>query len=152
MNAESIASVVFLNETEAAKVFKMGTTSFKAKCRCIGIKKWPYRRLTTLNKLYNDLKLDGREHAAMMHEINDFVAMIKKDFSLATGPWPDNILNIRRKIYKKRHKKTVADRVTTMEACKVDEEMHFMGLDAFPEQDLDLPYDFSVAYNLFSGL
>ena len=88
----------------------------------------------------------------MMHEINDFVAMIKKDFSLVTGPWPDNILNIRRKIYKKRHKKTVADRVTTMEACKVDEEMHVMGLDAFPEQDLDLPYDFCVAYNLFSGL
>jgi hypothetical protein len=76
-------------------------------------------------------KLDGREHAAMMHEINDFVAMIKKDFSLVTGPWPDNILNIRRKIYKKRHKKIVADRVTTMVACKVDEDMHFMGLDAF---------------------
>ena len=136
MNKETIASVVFLNESDAARVFKMGTTRFKVNCRRIGIKVWPYRKFTALKNLYNALKKDDLDHTAMMNEIESFVIMIKKDLSLATGPWPENILSIRSKTYKKRHKKTVADRVTTMEACKVDEEMHFMGLDAFPEQDL----------------
>ena len=33
MNKETIASVVFLSELDAAKAFKMGSTRFKATCR-----------------------------------------------------------------------------------------------------------------------
>lgn len=108
INTEAIASVVFLNEPDAARVFNMGTTRFKATCRRVGIKTWPYRRFAALRNLYNDLKKDGLEHIAMMNEIKSFAILIKKDLSLATGPWPENILSIRSKTYKKRHKKIIS--------------------------------------------
>jgi hypothetical protein len=140
MNKETIASVVFLSELDAAKAFKMGSTRFKATCRCIGIKKWPYRRLNALKNLYNELKKDDLEHTAMMHEIKNFVMMIKKDFSLVTGPWPSNILNIRSKIYKKRHKQVATDRII-IEAGKADEDIHDVCLDYLQSHDYDLAYD-----------
>ena len=44
-----------------------GEGRFKATCRCIGIKKWPYRRLTALKNLYNELKKDDLEHTGVFH-------------------------------------------------------------------------------------
>ena len=99
-----------------------------AECMLVLALKWPYRRLTALKNLYNELKKDDLEHTAMMHEIKNFVMMIKKDFSLVTGPWPSNILNIRSKIYKKRHKQVATDRII-IEAGKADEDIHDVCLD-----------------------
>ena len=151
LNKKTIASVVFLNELDAAKAFNMGSTRFKATCRCIGIKKWPYRRLTALKNLYNELKKDDLEHTAMMHEIKNFVMMIKKDFSLVTGPWPSNILNIRRKIYKKRHKagKIEAGKI---EAGNIEADKKKGVEDEGVCLDYLLHHDYDLAYDLFSQL
>jgi len=151
INTETIASVVFLNESDAARVFGMGTTRFKVNCRRIGITFWPHRRLTALKNLYNALKKDELDHTAGMNEIESFVRMIKKDLSLATAPWPKNILSIRRKIYKKRHKQIVSDRVT-IEADKKkgmegDEDIRDVCLD-----DYLLHHDYTLTYDLFSQL
>jgi hypothetical protein len=139
INAEAIASVVFLNEPDAARVFKMGTTRFKATCRRVGIKTWPYRRFAALKNLYNDLKKDGIEHIAMMNEIKSFARTIKKDLSLATGPWPENILSIRSKTYKKRHKKIIE--VGKNMGVEGDDDIHDVCLDYLLYHNCDTVYD-----------
>ena len=156
INTETITSVVFLNESDAARVFKMGTTRFKVNCRRIGIKVWPYRKFTALKNLYNALKKDDLDHTAMMNEIESFVIMIKKDLSLATAPWPQNILSIRRKIYKNRHKAAKIE-AAKIEAAKIEaakkkgvegeEDIRGVCLD-----DYLLHHDYDMAYDLFSQL
>jgi len=144
INAEAIASVVFLNEPDAARVFKMGTTRFKATCRRVGIKTWPYRRFAALKNLYNDLKKDGIEYIDMMKEIESFAMTIQKDLSLATGPWPENILSIRSKSYKKRHKKRHKKSIEVGKNMGVegDEDIHDMCcLDYVLHHNSDMVYD-----------
>jgi hypothetical protein len=156
INTETIASVLFLNESDAARVFKIGTTRFKVKCRRIGITIWPYRRLTALKNLYNTLKKDDQDHTAMMNEIESFVIMIKKDLSLATAPWPKNILSIRRKIYKKRHKagKIEAGKIEAgkIEAGKFEANKKKGVEDEGVCLDYLLHHDYDLAYDLFSQL
>ena len=146
INTETIASVVFLNESDAARVFKMGTTRFKINCRRIGIKVWPYRKFTALKNLYNALKKDDLDHTAMMNEIESFVIMIKKDLSLATAPWPQNILSIRRKIYKNRHKAAKIE-AAKKKGVEGEEDIRGVCLD-----DYLLHHDYDMAYDLFSQL
>jgi hypothetical protein len=82
--------------------------------------------------------------------------MIKKDLSLATAPWPKNILSIRRKIYKKRHKagKIEAGKIEAgkIEAGKIEADKKKGVEDEGVCLDYLLHHDYDLAYDLFSQL
>lgn len=54
---ESIAKYFYMPIAEAARELKVGLTFLKKRCRELGIRRWPHRKLMSLQALINNLKV-----------------------------------------------------------------------------------------------
>ena len=84
---------------EAAFKLGLGLTGLKAECRRLNIKHWPYRSITaTRNMLFaSNISL------ANMERIKAHLLMFETDL-LGTDMSPQWLMDLRRKVYKRRHK------------------------------------------------
>ena len=128
----ALMSVACLPIEDAAKVFNMGSTLFKAKCRHLGLTRWPYRKMASL-KLLND-RLAARLEWASARQHHELCAHLKlqmdevasfTELLMDTGmlDWPENILRIRQIAYKRHHATTKSEDETPKLEPLSDEEM-----------------------------
>ncbi|KAK1564957.1 hypothetical protein Q3G72_015603 [Acer saccharum] len=61
LSKSTISSFFYLPITQAAKELNVGLTFLKKRCRELGIRRWPHRKLMSLQTLINNLHDYGRE-------------------------------------------------------------------------------------------
>lgn len=57
LSKETISSYFYMPITQAAKELNIGLTLLKKRCRELGIQRWPYRKLMSLQKLIHNVKV-----------------------------------------------------------------------------------------------
>ena len=57
LTRENISQYFHMPIDQAAKKLKVGLTVLKKQCRDVGIQRWPYRKIISLEKLINDFQV-----------------------------------------------------------------------------------------------
>ncbi|XP_065859626.1 protein RKD1-like [Euphorbia lathyris] len=82
LTKEAISKYFYLPITQAAKQLNVGLTILKKRCRELGIKRWPHRKLMSLQTLINNVqemkKVEGEESEGKVKEAIKILEREKK--------------------------------------------------------------------------
>jgi hypothetical protein len=84
---------------KAAYKLGLGTTRLKAECRRLNIKHWPYRSITATRNMLNAPNISSKN----VERIKAHLLTFKTD-PLGTNISPQWLMDLRRQVYKRRHK------------------------------------------------
>ncbi|PPR88903.1 hypothetical protein GOBAR_AA31789 [Gossypium barbadense] len=80
LSREIISQYFYMPITKAAKELKVGLTLLKKRCRELGIRRWPHRKLMSLQTLTKNLQvLDGEEREGSEGKLTEAMEALRKE-------------------------------------------------------------------------
>ncbi|XP_017609297.1 protein RKD2-like [Gossypium arboreum] len=80
LSREIISQYFYMPITKAAKELKVGLTLLKKRCRELGIRRWPHRKLRSLQTLTKNLQvLDGEEREGSEGKLTEAMEALRKE-------------------------------------------------------------------------
>ncbi|XP_012483163.1 protein RKD2 [Gossypium raimondii] len=80
LSREIISQYFYMPITKAAKELKVGLTLLKKRCRELGIRRWPYRKLMSLQTLTKNLQvLDREEREGSEGKLREAMEALRKE-------------------------------------------------------------------------
>ncbi|XP_076925878.1 protein RKD1-like [Bidens hawaiensis] len=80
LSREMISKYFYMPITKAAKELNVGLTLLKKRCRELGIRRWPHRKLMSLQTLINNVQQLGEDSSeAAKHKMMEAVMLLEKE-------------------------------------------------------------------------
>ncbi|PWA47397.1 RWP-RK domain-containing protein [Artemisia annua] len=108
LNRDIISHYYHMPLHKAAKYLDVSLSAFKIRCRLVGIKCWPYRKLLSLEKLINyfQRKIGGAQTNEKMREIITMLREEKRQIQENPElPISNNTKRLRQRFFKATHRK-----------------------------------------------
>ncbi|KAH6824367.1 RWP-RK domain-containing protein [Perilla frutescens var. hirtella] len=80
LSRERISKYFYMPITEAAREMKVGLTFLKKRCRELGIRRWPHRKLMSLQYLIKNVKEMGKEQGEV--DMREALQMLEQEKTL----------------------------------------------------------------------
>ncbi|KAH6758441.1 RWP-RK domain-containing protein [Perilla frutescens var. frutescens] len=77
LSRERISKYFYMPITEAAREMKVGLTFLKKRCRELGIRRWPHRKLMSLQSLIKNVKEMGKEEGEV--DMREALRMLEQE-------------------------------------------------------------------------
>ncbi|XP_019153284.1 PREDICTED: protein RKD1-like [Ipomoea nil] len=66
LSKKTISNYFYMPINQAAKELNVGLTQLKKRCRMLGIRRWPHRKLNSLQTLINNVQKIGNSEGVVM--------------------------------------------------------------------------------------
>ncbi|EFH69274.1 RWP-RK domain-containing protein, partial [Arabidopsis lyrata subsp. lyrata] len=110
LSKETISLYFYMPITQAARELNIGLTLLKKRCRELGIKRWPHRKLMSLQKLISNVKeiekMEGEENEDRLRNALEKLEKEKKTIEkLPDLKFEDKTKRLRQACFKANHKR-----------------------------------------------
>ncbi|XP_040988953.1 protein RKD1-like [Juglans microcarpa x Juglans regia] len=110
LSRKTISQYFYMPITQAAKELNVGLTLLKKRCRELGIRRWPHRKLMSLQTLINNVQVlgkeEGEESEAKLREAIEILEREKKLLEeIPDMQLEDNTKRLRQACFKANYKK-----------------------------------------------
>ncbi|KAL9856930.1 Protein RKD1 [Arabidopsis thaliana] len=110
LSKETISLYFYMPITQAARELNIGLTLLKKRCRELGIKRWPHRKLMSLQKLISNVKelekMEGEENEDKLRNALEKLEKEKKTIEkLPDLKFEDKTKRLRQACFKANHKR-----------------------------------------------
>ncbi|WJX90016.1 hypothetical protein P8452_71959 [Trifolium repens] len=101
LSRNTISQYFYMPICQAAKELNVGLTYLKKRCRELGIRRWPHRKLNSLQTLINNVQEMGKDEGPLSDELRNEIEMLEKEKKLVEE-MPDIELKPRTKRLRQR--------------------------------------------------
>ncbi|MED6154584.1 Protein rkd1, partial [Stylosanthes scabra] len=110
LSRKMISEYFYMPITQAAKELDVGLTLLKKRCRELGIRRWPHRKLMSLQTLINNVQELGKEEGGESEEkLRNAIEILEKEKKLLEEmpdiQLEDNTKRLRQACFKANYKK-----------------------------------------------
>ncbi|PWA90234.1 RWP-RK domain-containing protein [Artemisia annua] len=108
LSREEIARYYHIPISQATRKFNIGVSLLKRQCRKLGIKRWPSRKLISLQELINHFKAEHGDAQPQEYTREIITRLLKEKKKVEENPnyqLPKNIIQLRKRSFKARYKK-----------------------------------------------
>ncbi|XP_024170057.1 protein RKD1 [Rosa chinensis] len=109
LSRETISSYFYMPITQAAKELNIGLTLLKKRCRELGIRRWPHRKLTSLQTLIRNIQELGKEEEENEEKLRNAIELLEREKKLMEEApdmqLEDNTKRLRQACFKANYKK-----------------------------------------------
>ncbi|KAG2675595.1 hypothetical protein I3760_12G012000 [Carya illinoinensis] len=110
LSRETISQYFYMPITQAAKELNVGLTLLKKRCRELGIRRWPHRKLMSLQTLINNVQVLGKEEGEESEaKLRDAIEILEREKKLLEEipdmQLEDNTKRLRQACFKANYKK-----------------------------------------------
>nr|GMC52641.1 protein RKD1-like [Ipomoea batatas] len=107
LSKETISNYFYMPINQAAKELNVGLTQLKKRCRRLGIRRWPHRKLNSLQTLINNVqKIGNSEGVVMAREAIELLEREKKQVEeIPDVELEDTTKRLRQACFKANYKK-----------------------------------------------
>ncbi|CAD5317200.1 unnamed protein product [Arabidopsis thaliana] len=110
LSKETVSRYFYMPITQAAIALNVGLTLLKRRCRELGIRRWPHRKLMSLNTLISNVKelqkMEGEENAEKLQDALEMLEKEKRTIEdLPDLEFKDKTKRLRQACFKANHKR-----------------------------------------------
>ncbi|KAM5570773.1 protein RKD2-like [Rosa sericea] len=109
LSRETISPYFYMPITQAAKELNIGLTLLKKRCRELGIRRWPHRKLTSLQTLIRNIQELGKEEEENEEKLRNAIELLEREKKLMEEApdmqLEDNTKRLRQACFKANYKK-----------------------------------------------
>ncbi|KAK9926017.1 hypothetical protein M0R45_023273 [Rubus argutus] len=109
LSRETISQYFYMPITQAAKELNIGLTLLKKRCRELGIRRWPHRKLTSLQTLIRNIQELGKEDEESEEKLRNAIELLERERKLMEDApdmqLEDNTKRLRQACFKANYKK-----------------------------------------------
>ncbi|KAB2609374.1 protein RKD2-like [Pyrus ussuriensis x Pyrus communis] len=109
LSRQTISQYFYMPITQAAKELNVGLTLLKKRCRELGIRRWPHRKLTSLQTLIRNIQELGKEGEEGEEKLRNAIALLEMERKLLEEApdmqLEDNTKRLRQACFKANYKK-----------------------------------------------
>ncbi|CAL9240654.1 unnamed protein product [Arabidopsis halleri] len=110
LSKETVSRYFYMPITQAAMELNVGLTLLKRRCRELGIRRWPHRKLMSLNTLISNVKelqkMEGEENAKKLQDALEMLEKEKRTIEeLPDLEFKDKTKRLRQACFKANHKR-----------------------------------------------
>ncbi|BFG32781.1 hypothetical protein CerSpe_190550 [Prunus speciosa] len=109
LSRETISNYFYMPITQAAKELNVGLTLLKKRCRELGIRRWPHRKLASLQTLIRNIQELGNEGEESEEKLRNAIKLLERERKLLEEvpdmQLEDNTKRLRQACFKANYKK-----------------------------------------------
>ncbi|CAN6585158.1 unnamed protein product [Malus baccata var. baccata] len=109
LSRQTISQYFYMPITQAAKELNVGLTLLKKRCRELGIRRWPHRKLTSLQTLIRNIQELGKEGEEGEEKLRNAIVLLEMEKKLLEEApdmqLEDNTKRLRQACFKANYKK-----------------------------------------------
>nr|XP_028960073.1 protein RKD2-like [Malus domestica] len=109
LSRETVSQYFYMPITQAAKELNVGLTLLKKRCRELGIRRWPHRKLNSLQTLIRNIQELGKEGEESSEKLRNAITLLERERKLLEEvpdmQLEDNTKRLRQACFKANYKK-----------------------------------------------
>ncbi|KAK7317254.1 hypothetical protein RJT34_01320 [Clitoria ternatea] len=109
LTRKTVSQYFYMPISQAAKELNVGLTHLKKRCREIGIKRWPHRKLMSLQTLIKNIQEHGEEGRGSEEKIRNAIEILEREKRMVEEmpdlQLEDNTRRLRQACFKANYKK-----------------------------------------------